>query len=83
VFFILFSDLTIIIGSDNHANHDYIIPDLSPYTWYTVQVRAATIEGDQVLWGNWTNPVETRTSQTGTLLNKDKNIPRYYLKEHH
>ncbi|XP_053381258.1 hemicentin-1-like isoform X2 [Mercenaria mercenaria] len=57
-------DRTIIVSSDNDANHDYIIRDLTPYTWYTLEVRGATMEGDQVLWGNWSNIAETRTSQT-------------------
>ena len=64
----LFSDTTIILGSNSDANHDYIIPDLTPYTWYAVHVRGATIEGEQVLWGNWTDTVESRTTQSGTLL---------------
>lgn len=56
-------DSVIIVDSDNNAYHDNLIPDLLPYTSYSVKVRGATMEGDQVLWGNWSDTVEIKTSQ--------------------
>ncbi|XP_052221507.1 cell adhesion molecule DSCAM-like isoform X2 [Dreissena polymorpha] len=51
------------ISSNHTPSHDYVIKGLTPYTWYTMEVRGATIEGDQTLWGNWSDTVEARTAQ--------------------
>lgn len=66
----MISDTAIIINSDNHPYHEYHITSLTPYTRYIVQVRAATMEGDQILWGNWSDTVQVKTSQAGKLLKK-------------
>ncbi|WAR31029.1 DSCAM-like protein [Mya arenaria] len=59
----MLAESTVIIQSDSDPSHDYKIEGLAPYTWYNVKVRGATIEGDQVLWGNWSNTMEVKTAQ--------------------
>ena len=55
------------IPSENTASHDLVLDELLPYTWYIVQVRGATIEGDQLLWGNWSDTVNFKTLQAGIV----------------
>ncbi|KAK3589280.1 hypothetical protein CHS0354_008343 [Potamilus streckersoni] len=43
------------------AQVSYIVTDLHPYTYYDFIVRAANLQGDIVLWGNYTDPVFART----------------------
>ena len=53
------------VASLGAASQSKLVPGLKPYTWYSFQVQGATMEGDAILWGNWSETVEIRTQQAG------------------
>ena len=53
------------VRSSGSASQSHLVPDLKPYTWYSFQVRGATMEGDAILWGNWSETIEVKTQQSG------------------
>ena len=53
------------VSSLGAASQSKLVPGLKPYTWYSFQVQGATMEGDAILWGNWSETVEIRTQQAG------------------
>lgn len=64
-----FTYTSILLSSDNDPNTQFMVDGLSPYTLYTLRVRAATLDRDQSLWGNWSNTLDVKTLQaapTGT-----------------
>ncbi|KAL4218918.1 hypothetical protein ACF0H5_021505 [Mactra antiquata] len=58
-----YQETTREVNSDNDVGHMYVLTNLEPYTWYKVRIKAATMEADQVLWGNWTRRIDVKTAE--------------------
>lgn len=52
----------------------YTLTGLLAYTEYLVNVRAATVENDVDLWGNFSNMAVTRTEAAGTWFYSVKSL---------
>lgn len=53
------------INSPTLPLQGYTLGNLTPYTTYSLKVRAATIEGGEVLWGDFSVELDVTTSASG------------------
>lgn len=57
------------MDSSGSPGESKMVTGLKPYAWYNFKVRGATMEGNNVLWGNWSEVLDIKTQQSGTLNN--------------